>query len=99
MVNTLMDTFENTLNSIRDILRKEGITGMDSIKHCLAFIISRHLTPKICEKLKIEEQYSFNNLIAQKNDEEQFELFYNKKLNCIIGQIHEKMKFTTGFKL
>ena len=40
----LMDKFESTINQIRDILRKEGITGMDSIKHCLLFMFMKFLT-------------------------------------------------------
>ena len=35
-----MSKLENIITSIRDILRKEGITGMDSINHCISFIIS-----------------------------------------------------------
>ena len=27
------------INSIRDILRSEGITGFDSIHHCISFIV------------------------------------------------------------
>jgi type I restriction-modification system DNA methylase subunit len=99
MISNIMDTFENTLNQIRDILRKEGITGMDSIKHCLAFVVSRFLTKEKCKKLNISDEYSFENLMKIKSDTDLYELFFNKKINCIIGQIHEKMKFTTGFKL
>lgn len=100
MTNKLMDTFENTLNQIRDILRKEGITGMDSIKHCLAFVIARTLTSEKCKKLKIETKYSFENLMKIKDQEKLFELFYKENDECcIIGQIYIKMNFSTDFKL
>ena len=94
----LMDTFENTLNQIREILRKEGITGMDSIKHCLAFTVSRFLTKENCIKLDIDKKFSFENLIKQ-DDQKMRELFFNGENNCIVGQIYEKMKFQTNFKL
>jgi hypothetical protein len=32
---------EKTIGYIRNVLRKEGITGMSSINHCIAFLISR----------------------------------------------------------
>ena len=98
MLINLMDMFENTLNQIREILRKEGITGMDSIKHCLAFIVSRFLTYENCIKLNIDSKYGFENLIKQ-DEQIMRELFFNGTINCIIGQIYEKMKFQTNFKL
>jgi len=94
----LMNTFENTLNQIREILRKEGITGMDSIKHCLAFTVSRFLTKENCIKLDIDKKFSFENIIKQ-DDQKMRELFFNGENNCIVGQIYEKMKFQTNFKL
>ena len=44
MLNNEMNQFETIITSIRNILRIEGITGLDSINHCIAFIISRYLT-------------------------------------------------------
>jgi type I restriction-modification system DNA methylase subunit/restriction endonuclease S subunit len=94
-----MDTFENTLNQIREILRKEGITGMDSIKHCLAFTVSRFLTKKNCIKLTIDKKYSFENLMEQ-DEQKMRELFFiDGDIECIVGQIYDKMKFVTNFKL
>ncbi len=58
---------ENIINAIRDILRSEGITGMDSINHCIIFLISRILDTKLCNKLGIDKKYSFKNIL--KNDE------------------------------
>lgn len=93
-----LETFENTLDQIRAILRKEGITGMDSIKHCLAFTVSRFLTNENCNKLDIDNKYSFESLI-DKDEQEMRELFFNSSLECIVGQIFEKMQFKTDFKL
>ena len=93
-----MNTFKNIINQIREILRKEGITGMDSIKHCLSFIVSRSLTIDKCIKLGIKKRYSFENIIIQ-DDQRMMELFYNGGLECIVGQIYDRMCFETNFKL
>ena len=97
-MSKILETFENTLDQIRAILRKEGITGMDSIKHCLAFTVSRFLTNENCNKLDIDNKYSFESLI-DKDEQEMRELFFNSSLECIVGQIFEKMQFKTDFKL
>lgn len=97
-MSKILETFENTLDQIRTILRKEGITGMDSIKHCLAFIVSRFLTNENCNKLDIDNKYSFESLI-DKDEQEMRELFFNSSYECIVGQIFEKMQFKTDFKL
>ena len=95
-----MNQFENNINAIRNILRTEGITGMDSINHNLIFTISRYLDTETCTKLGIDTKYSFENLMTLKNDENAlYERFYNKKINSIVGQIREKMKFKCDFKL
>ena len=95
-----MNQFENNINAIRNILRTEGITGMDSINHNLIFTISRYLDKETCIKLGIDTKYSFESLMALKNDENAlYERFYNKKMNCLIGQIRDKMKFKCDFKL
>jgi type I restriction enzyme M protein len=59
------------------------------------------LTKDKCEKLHIDDKYSFDNLMVLIKDEEQlFELFYNdNEFNSVIGQIYEKTMFSTGFKL
>jgi type I restriction-modification system DNA methylase subunit/restriction endonuclease S subunit len=97
-MSKILETFENTLDQIRTILRKEGITGMDSIKHCLAFTVSRFLTNENCNKLDIDNKYSFESLI-DKDEQEMRELFFNSSYECIVGQICEKMHFQTHFKL
>ena len=97
---TIMDKFETVLNSIREILRKEGITGMDSIKHCLAFTISRYLTKDKCKVLDIDTKYSFEELISLFGDEEKMlERFYNGDIDSVIGVLYDKFKFSTDYKL
>jgi type I restriction-modification system DNA methylase subunit len=81
-----MEQFNNTLNLIRDKLRVEGITGMDSINHCLAFVVLRYLTINKCKELNIPEEYAFENFMLDKNtkkklaenDQRLLEKFYYK---------------------
>ena len=62
-----MTKMESIINSIRDILRKDGITGMDSINHCIVFLVSRILDKKLCEKLEIDKKYAFKNILKKMN--------------------------------
>ena len=100
-----MSLLENTITFIRDILRKNGITGEDSIKHCIVFILSRYLTNDKCEMCKISLIYSFENILNDENnqpiidDNLLMEKFYNKKVSCFIGQIALKLHYKMDFKL
>lgn len=86
MLYKSMEHFENTVNFIRDKLRTEGITGMDSINHCLAFVILRYLTINKCKELNIPEEYAFENFMLDKNTK--------KKLNDddqrLLGKFYHK---------
>lgn len=96
---------ESSINFIRDILRKEGITGMDSISHCIVFLVSRMLNKELCKKLDINEQLSFDNIRMDKNGEELgtqgfYSRIYNGKPECLVGQIAIKLGFKNiKFKL
>lgn len=47
---------------IRDILRKHGITDMDSLQHCMLVAGVRMLEGKICIKLKLSPAHCWENL-------------------------------------
>jgi len=68
----IMNTFENTINNIRNILRNEGITGMDSITHCIAFILIRYLTEEKCRYFDIPIKYSYNNFLIDDKTKEPY---------------------------
>ena len=93
-----MDTMaeiEKVINQIRNILRNEGLTGMDSINHCVIFILARWLNEKRCRKFNIPAKYAFENI--QKDDEgEQLgeQEFYAKIYN--IERITKKDGTDTG---
>lgn len=96
---------ESIINSIRDILRKEGVTGMDSINHCIVFIISRMLNKKLCKKFDIDKKFIFKNIAKDDNGEELgnqdlYNRIYNGTKECLIGQIIFKLGFRNiKFKL
>ena len=99
----MIHKMEKIINNIRDIFRKEGITGMDSIKHSIAFICFRMLNEQKCEHLNIDKKLAFKNVIKKyKNDQDLFDIFYmkrNKKLN-FIGEFVNTLNFKNfKFKL
>jgi hypothetical protein len=56
-----MEVFNSKINEVRDVLRKDGVTGIDSINHCVAFYILRNLTVELCDKFGIDHKYAFVN--------------------------------------
>jgi type I restriction-modification system DNA methylase subunit len=88
---------ETTITYIRDVFRKEGITGMESINHCIFFTISRMLDEELCEKVKINKKFSYNNMIIYTNPQELFNKLYCEKNidESLFGQIVNKLQFKT----
>lgn len=89
---------EKIIGQIRDILRKEGVTGMDSINHCIAFLVCRLLDEELCTKVSISTKYSFNNMMKDDNgdeigDQELYDRFYRKGKPCFVGELVNKLKF------
>jgi type I restriction-modification system DNA methylase subunit len=62
-----MSNFSSILGEIRNILRKDGITNMDSVNHCVAFYILRAMNEELCEKLSIPKQYIFDTFDQDEN--------------------------------
>lgn len=96
---------EKVIGQVRDILRKEGVTGMDSINHCIAFIVCRLLDEEKCDKVGISEKYAFKNIMKDDNgdeigDQELYDIFYRKGRPCFIGEMVNKLGFKNiKFKL
>ncbi len=103
-INNIMDIFENTINYIRNIIRKNGVTGMDSIHHCILFILCKYLTNEKCNVLKINNKYSFENLIIDENgnditDPNRIMEKFTRGKDSFIGQIKEIFQFKIDFKI
>lgn len=102
----MSQNLENVINFIRDILRKEGITGIDSVYHCIVFIISKMLDKNLCNKLNINEKYTYENIMKDDDDgsdvgnQDLYNKIYNGTKNCLVGEIMFKMSFKNiKFKL
>lgn len=59
--------FNSIVNEIRNILRKDGITNMDSVNHCVAFYILRIIDETLCDKLSIPKKFIFDNFNKNEN--------------------------------
>jgi type I restriction-modification system DNA methylase subunit len=97
---------ESVIDKIRGILRKEGVTGMDSINHCIIFVIARMLDENKCKKFGIDEKNSYYNIMHDEDGDligaqELYGRVYTKNDNtCLVIQIATKLKFSNiKFKL
>lgn len=105
-----MSQFETIINAIRNILRNEGITGMDSINHCVAFAILRYMNLERCKHFDIPEKYAFENFLIDdktnelypNNDCRILTKFYSKDADedDFLSQLRMKFNFTQlSFKI
>lgn len=85
-----MEKLEQIIKNTRNVLREEGITGMDSITHCLIFVLIRSLNKESCKKLKLSDDLAFDKLLIDENgdeieSQELYEKIYSKNnKECII---------------
>jgi len=91
---------ESIITHIRNVLRKEGISGMESINHCIVFIICRMLDDDLCEKVNIDKKFSYENIMKDEDgepvgDQELYSKIFvkGKADNCLIGQLVNKLSF------
>lgn len=89
-----MTTFEQVINQVRDILRREGITGIPSANHCIFFTLSRFLTLEKCIRFGIDQQYCFEKLLECESDTLLFEKVYNGSPDCLVGEVINKLHYT-----
>ena len=84
--------FNRVIDTCRNILRLEGITGMDSMKHLTLYILARALTVEECRRLSIPEAYSwdkFMNLLSLDKKQEAYNLLFcrNQAEQDLIGNL------------
>ena len=58
-----MTHLEKTIVNLRNVLRSEGIKGMDSINHCIAFILMKYIDAQTCETYNIPLQYTYDSIL------------------------------------
>jgi hypothetical protein len=82
--------FHSVLHQCRDILRKEGITGMDSMKHMTLYVLARALTKEECHRLSISERFAwehFLDLAMKDRRQECYDLMYTLTGNDLISHL------------
>lgn len=100
-----MGSFEKTISQIRNILRSAAIAGVDSIDHCITFIIMKYMTKSTCEILNIPIKFSYENLMDMiesdsVSNDDVYKLIYSKTNESIMHIIHGTFRFTNiKFKL
>jgi restriction endonuclease S subunit len=90
-----LSQFNRVIHVCRNILRTDGITGMDSMKHLTLYILARVLTIQECKRLSISEKFSwdkFMELLGQDKKQEAYNLFFckNGAEPDLIGALDEK---------
>lgn len=95
MSNREMNNFEQIITSIRNTLRVEGITGLDSINHCVAFLVCRYLTIEKCTEFNIPLEFAFENFLNDNDDHIAIGKFYNEdnEKDCLFVHLREILNF------
>ena len=85
---------KNVLSMQNELRNKEGITGIDAMHHVLMILLAKSFTKEQCQKLKIPEEFSFENMI-QLNKKDLYDKFYNPRnsQHCIVRYLREKDMF------
>ena len=77
--NQFIAVLATVISKCRDILRREGITGMDSMKHLTLYTLLRRLDDAECKKLKISNKFSWEKFQELKdNHQASYDLLYCK---------------------
>jgi restriction endonuclease S subunit len=61
-----VETFKSSIIRIRDLLRSQGITGMDSMRHICLYLMSRYMTKDKCENtpsLGIPDEFTWETMM------------------------------------
>ena len=88
-IMTSVETFKTALNRIRDILRLEAITGMDSMRHICLYLLSRYMTRAKVASLEVPEEFAWETLIetAQTKNggvQKALDCFYHAEEDCLV---------------
>lgn len=62
-VKMSVQEFQTTVTKIRTILRSCSITGMDSMRHCSLYFLSRFLNDTHVSRLNIDKQFSWDSMM------------------------------------
>ena len=88
--NEFVTQLNSVITSCRDVLRREGITGMDSMKHLTLYILARALDRNECKRLNISENFAWECFLEHiEMDRKQacYDLLYNQNGNDLISHL------------
>lgn len=100
-------SFKSAVDSVRNILRTDGIVSMDSMRHISLYILSRSINTEMAKSLNIPEEFAWENMYETamtKNGGVQyaFECFYNNQGgDCLVhhfDRIFKTEKFSFDIK-
>ena len=88
-VKKQVHSLDSIINTTRDILRTEGITGMSSVNHCIVFVVARFIDDEFCEKTGIDKMYTYENMLL--NDDGKSEIGAQELYDrfCVIDEDEE----------
>ena len=84
-----VEAFKSAVVRIRDILRLEAITGMDSMRHICLYLLSRYITRAKVESLEVPEEFAWETLLetAQTKKagvQKALDCFYHAEEDCLV---------------
>ena len=84
-----VEAFKSAVIRIRDILRLEAITGMDSMRHICLYLLSRYITRAKVESLEVPEEFAWETLLetAQTKKagvQKALDCFYHAEEDCLV---------------
>jgi restriction endonuclease S subunit len=84
-----VEEFKSAVVRIRDILRLEAITGMDSMRHICLYLLSRYITRAKVASLEVPEEFAWETLIetAQTKKggvQKALDCFYHAEEDCLV---------------
>ena len=79
--------FKKAIPRIRDIFRKNGITGMDSMRHASLYLLSRFLTLERCKELKIDNKFGWETIMNSTDESKNIPLeLFGTGEDCLLTQ-------------
>jgi len=79
--------FKKAIPRIRDIFRKNGISGMDSMRHASLYLLSRFLTLERCKELKIDNKFGWETIMNSTDESKNIPLeLFGTGEDCLLTQ-------------
>jgi restriction endonuclease S subunit len=101
MTSAMLEQFKTKVNRVRDILRRDGITGMDSMKHCALYLAARYMTRARVVSHGVPETLAWESLLelVRSGATKDMELSRNRiyvqgATDCLVNHFDELFKTT-----